>query len=267
MDETEDETPLAGTDGEMKELLGLYDAPAFARRGLDLEYALARIDARCRREREAMLEMVRLRLRQWAAVASGPATALEVFAAPIDDLWPLADAPPPAWADRPAPPRKLRSVARDLVASVQRFNRRWERFLGGLDFEPVNRLDRPLQSLLCAREGMHAPLGPPGGPALRAEAAGLARGPPRTLSDPARARAEVGPARAGRVRHLRDRPRMSGQPPRPGRTRPARRPYARRPMHRSERSSPLALLWLAPASPRTRRPTPRRGRRPRSPSR
>lgn len=141
MDDSPDEdTALAGTDGELRELLGMYDVPAFARRGVDLEYALARIDARCRREREAMLDMVRLRLKQWAAVASGPATALDVFAAPIDGLWPLADAPPPSWADRPAPPRKLRAVARDLAASVQRFNRRWERFLGDLDFEPVNRL-------------------------------------------------------------------------------------------------------------------------------
>lgn len=140
MDETDDATPLAGVEAEMKELLGLFDAPAFARRGLDLEYALGRIDARCRRERGAMLEMVRLRLRQWASVASGPETALDVFIAPIDDLWPLSDAPPPSWADRPAPPRKLRSVARDLVASVQRFNRRWDHLLGAFDYEPVNRL-------------------------------------------------------------------------------------------------------------------------------
>ena len=141
MDEpTDEDNALAGTDGELRELLGLYDAPAFARRGVDLEYALARLEARCRRERAAMLKMVGLRLRQWAAVASGPETALEVFAGPIDDLWPRTDAPPPTWAVRPAPVRKLRGVARDLVASVQRFNRRWERFLDGLDFEPVNRL-------------------------------------------------------------------------------------------------------------------------------
>jgi hypothetical protein len=141
MDEPNDEdTALAGTDGELRELLGLYDAPAFARRGVDLEYALARLDARCRRERAAMLEMVGLRLRQWAALASGAETALQAFARPIDDLWPRVDVPPPTWADRPAPVRKLRAVARDLAASVERFNRRWERFILGLDFEPVNRL-------------------------------------------------------------------------------------------------------------------------------
>jgi hypothetical protein len=140
MDETEDATPLGDAETELKELLGLFDAPAFARRGLDLEHALARLDARCRREREAMLAMVRLRLKQWAAVASGPESADEVFARRIDGLWSLADAEAPAWADRPAPARKLRSVARELVASVERFNRRWERFLDGLNYEPVNGL-------------------------------------------------------------------------------------------------------------------------------
>jgi hypothetical protein len=140
MDATDDETPLAGTNNEMKELLGLFDAPAFARRGQELEYALARIDARCRRERAAMLEMVRLRLKQWAAVASGPETALEVFTATIDGLWPASSAPHPLWAERPAPARKLRSVARELVASLERFNRRWARFLDETNLEHVNRM-------------------------------------------------------------------------------------------------------------------------------
>ncbi len=140
MDEHEDESPLGGVETELKELLGLFDAPAFARRGMDVEHALARLDARCRRERQVMLEMVRLRLKQWAGVASGPETAGEVFAGPIDGLWNLADAPAPAWCDRAAPPRKLRSAARELVASVERFNRRWVRFLDGLNYEPINAL-------------------------------------------------------------------------------------------------------------------------------
>lgn len=140
MDPTEDETPLAGVDAEMKALLGLYDAPAFARRGQDLEYALARVDLRCRRERGTMLEMPRLRLRQWAALAAGPSTAASAFAAPIDGLWPLAEAPPPAWAGRDAGPRRLRAAARELVASVERFNRRWEAFLDGSNYDHVNRL-------------------------------------------------------------------------------------------------------------------------------
>jgi hypothetical protein len=139
MDETDDSTPMTNIDAEMKELLGLFDVPAFARRGQDLEYALARLHVRCRRERLGMLEMVRLRLRQWSGAATGPDDWRTTFAAPIDRLWPLCDAEPPAWADRPAPARRRRAIARDLVASVERFNRRWARFLDGLNLEPANR--------------------------------------------------------------------------------------------------------------------------------
>jgi len=140
MDEPDESSPLYATDPETRHLLGLFDAPAFARRGQDLEYALARLHARCDRERSAMLEMVRLRLRQWSAVATGPADGSPPFAAPIAPLWPLAGAEAPAWADRPAPDGRRRAIARDLVASVERFNRRWARFLDAIDLDPINRL-------------------------------------------------------------------------------------------------------------------------------
>lgn len=138
MDSTENETPLVGTETEMKELLGLYDVPAFARRGQDLEYALDRISARFRRERGLMLEMVRLRLKQWTAAAEGPATALAVFVGPMDRLWPLVEAPPPVWAERAGTSRKLKTVARDLVASLERFNRRWVRFVEETPLDSIN---------------------------------------------------------------------------------------------------------------------------------
>src|SRR4051812_14518039 len=122
MDEIDDAIPMTNVDPEVRELLGLFDVPAFARRGKDLEYALERLDARCRRERDAMLEMVRVRLRQWSAAATGPDAWREVFTAPIDRLWPLCGVEAPAWAARPEPPRRLRAIRRDLVASVARFN-------------------------------------------------------------------------------------------------------------------------------------------------
>lgn len=131
---------MLGTDAEMRQLLGLYDVPAFARRGHDLEYALDRLDARFRRERAPMLDMVRLRLKQWAGFATGPSTALEIFIAPIERLWTLAEAPTPAWAGRDAPHRKLRTTARELVASVERFNRRWTRLVGATNVEPINQM-------------------------------------------------------------------------------------------------------------------------------
>lgn len=139
MDEPEESLIPLETDPEARQLLGLFDAPAFARRGQDLEHTLTRLHARCGRERGAMLEMVQVRLRQWAAVATGPDDWPSAFAGPIHPLWPLAGAGPPTWAARPAPERRRRSVARDLVASLERFNRRWARFLNALDLDPINR--------------------------------------------------------------------------------------------------------------------------------
>lgn len=141
MEETDNElTSVTSVDSEINELLGLFDAPAFVRRGQDVEYALGRLHERCRRERDEKLEMVRLRLRQWAAVATRPDEASSGFARTIEALWPLSGAEGPEWAARPASPRRQRTVARDLVAALTRFNKRWEHLLDGLNLEAVNRM-------------------------------------------------------------------------------------------------------------------------------
>jgi hypothetical protein len=124
---------------DYNEILGLFDAPAFARRALELEELIARLHDRCRRAREQRLEMVRVRLRQWAAAAPGPEGWEGCFAAPIDHLWDLSGTEAPAWAERPAPSRRRRAIARDLVASLIRFNRRWAQFLDALNLDLVNR--------------------------------------------------------------------------------------------------------------------------------
>jgi len=86
-----------------------------------------------------MLEMVRLRLRQWAAAAPGPEADSRFFLASIAPLWPLADAEAPRWGTRRASSWGLRAIARDLITSVERFNRRWLDHLEGLDLGPINR--------------------------------------------------------------------------------------------------------------------------------
>lgn len=140
MDESDEPTTMTNVDAEVNQLLGLFDAPAFVRRGQDLEYALARVRVRCLRERDAMLDMVRVRLRQWAGATPGPDAWETVFTAPIAALWPLCASDAPSWSDRPAPPRRQRAIARDLIASAVRFNRRWIAFLDGLNVEHANRL-------------------------------------------------------------------------------------------------------------------------------
>jgi hypothetical protein len=138
MEEPDEPPQTLSVDAELNQLFGLFDAPAFVRRGQDLEYALGRIRARCERERSAMLDMVRVRLRLWAAAVTGPAMIEGAFAASIESLWTCCHAEPPAWSERPAPESRRRQIARDLVASIERFNRRWTRFLDELNLGPIN---------------------------------------------------------------------------------------------------------------------------------
>jgi hypothetical protein len=139
-DETDESlTTLSGDiDTEIKEMMGLFDSPSFARRGLELEEMLRRVDARCRQARGERLDMVRVRLRQWTRVAAGLDDWAPVFAAPIEPLWTLSDAEPPQWAAAPGPRHRQLAAARDLIAAVERFNRRWAEFIASLNLGPAN---------------------------------------------------------------------------------------------------------------------------------
>lgn len=122
----------------IKEILGLFDVPAFARRGYELEQALRRLDARLAAERLDLLEMPRLRLKQWASVATGSDDWSDVFEGPIHGLHEPCGADPPEWAAEPAHPRRRRAVARDLVASLLRFNLNWVRRIDLVRLDSVN---------------------------------------------------------------------------------------------------------------------------------
>lgn len=135
----DDLTEMPGTtDPELRRMLGLYDMPAFARRGQDLEHALGRVRARCRSERERLAAMVLVRLRQWARVATGPGDGMDVFAEPPRALAAALGDPPLPWASLRGGDRRRRDAARALAASVARFNRAWPRFLEGLELRVVN---------------------------------------------------------------------------------------------------------------------------------
>jgi hypothetical protein len=132
--------PTIATEQDVRELMGLFDVPAFARRGQDMEHALRGLHNRCRIQRARMLDMVHVRLRQWANAAVGPDDWSDAFRAPIDDLWTLSQAEAPRWAASPATARQRRTIARDLVASVERFNLRWRAQVAKLDVRPINTL-------------------------------------------------------------------------------------------------------------------------------
>jgi hypothetical protein len=140
VDDLDEATPTLNSDieADVKELMGLFDLPAFARRGQDVEAAVRRLHDRCETMRSGMLDMVRLRLRQWSGAAAGPESWRGAFTETIGPLWALAGAAPPRWAESDASIKRRRGVASDLVAAVDRFNRRWVAAVDRCNLEPTN---------------------------------------------------------------------------------------------------------------------------------
>lgn len=140
MDESADETSvLRSAEFDLNQVLGLFDVPAFARRGHDLEYALKRLQQRLERERLAMLDMVKLRLKQWASVSTGMDGGGDVWTSSLGPLYVLFHIEGYSWAAKAAPLHRRRAVGRDLLASVERFNRRWGHFLDVLALDKLNK--------------------------------------------------------------------------------------------------------------------------------
>lgn len=154
MTEDAEETPILELPSrEVRELLGLFDVPSFARRGQDVEQGLEIVHTRCRRQRADRLDMVHLRLRQWSGAAIGPEDWQGIFTQSIAALWPETGAEAPNWAVEQAPLRRRQAIARSLVASIERFNRRWSTFLAELDLNFFNQIiDRYNQFYLLEKE-------------------------------------------------------------------------------------------------------------------
>lgn len=140
MDDHEGPTPTFNADieTEVKEMIGLFDLPAFARRGQDVEAAERRLHDRCRAMRGELLDMVRIRLRQWSGAVTGPDDWRGIFTASIEPLWSQSVADEPQWSGALASSRRQLAIARDLIAAVLRFNARWDRALSEVNLDPIN---------------------------------------------------------------------------------------------------------------------------------
>jgi hypothetical protein len=133
-------TSVRSTEGEVKELMGLFDAPAFARRGRDMEWSLNRTLTTCKNQRLEMLEMLHCRLRMWANGVTGPDDWQLAFTVPIAFLWTDSEAPEPVWKAKVPPSRKVAiSLAKSLTQSVDRFNQRWTKWLSQLQLDTLNK--------------------------------------------------------------------------------------------------------------------------------
>src|SRR5581483_5169854 len=128
---------LGGEDREAKEVMSQFDAPAYVRRARQVEEAFDSLIARCRRQREEWLAMVRLRVGMLRALAGDwqelrpllDGDQLDLLRNLHEQLSPTLRVP----VEPAASPRALRRALEDLCESIERFNRRWEEFLAGLD--------------------------------------------------------------------------------------------------------------------------------------
>jgi hypothetical protein len=129
---------------EIQQLRGLFDAPAYVRRGRRVQAEFDELLDRCRRQRHEWLGLVRTRLGllralagEWEALAAHVAEdQLHELRRLEEELAPRLRAPVEATASA----RVLRGALRELRESIERFNRRWAAFLADVDVSAVNEL-------------------------------------------------------------------------------------------------------------------------------
>jgi hypothetical protein len=143
-----DEVPIVSGDEERRmfqKALGLGGPPAYMRRGRQVEEALEALLAKCRRQREEWLPMVRMRLGRLHALAGSWESLRPLFADEADiralaelyaDLQPALREPVAATMSA----GRLRHALAELMESVAVFNRRWEAYLTKVDLTVVNAL-------------------------------------------------------------------------------------------------------------------------------
>jgi hypothetical protein len=138
--------PLGRPDNvELGQLLSRYDGPAFVRRDRRVREAFEGLLDRCLRQRHEWLDIVGVRVGALYALAGGwDSLALTLAdAGQIDILRQLHATLKPelrAPVEQSASIRILRQATRELVSSMERFNRRWRQFLREVDLSEVNSL-------------------------------------------------------------------------------------------------------------------------------
>jgi hypothetical protein len=143
-----DDIPILSREDDralFKQYLARYDVPAYVRRALRVQEAFDELIRRCTRQREEWLDHVRVRLGQLHGLA-GDWTALRALLLDDEQLCTLEQlhatlAPQLRIAVTPTSSRPvLRRALRELRASLERFNHRWDEFLRSVDLAPLNAL-------------------------------------------------------------------------------------------------------------------------------
>jgi hypothetical protein len=143
-----DEAPIPNRDeGDQlfQRLLARYDVPAYIRRAQQVQAAFDQLVNHCRQQREKWLSFVRLRLGRLQALSGDwdKLRALCVRGEGIQSLRELHAALAPRLrvpVEQTSSPRVLRHALQELTDSIERFNRRWQAFMQGIDLTHVNQL-------------------------------------------------------------------------------------------------------------------------------
>ncbi|MGE3777497.1 MAG: hypothetical protein AB7F89_09960 [Pirellulaceae bacterium] len=135
-----------GSRADFLKHIAQLDDPAFVRRARQVTDAWNRMTAACRRQRDELLEMTRLRLaivaelveRDWTRVASHLRDPL--LADTLADWYrawkPQLRGTVPATQSG----RRIRAALRELAESVERFNVKWRDVVQSQDLTTINRL-------------------------------------------------------------------------------------------------------------------------------
>jgi hypothetical protein len=137
--------PILGSEDErnfVNRFLSYHGAPAYVRRAREVEEAFRALVESCRRQREQLLGLVRIRLGTLRNLAGDwdrlrallDEEQLEVVRKLHDELRPRLRVEVSATSSA----RALRRALHELRASLELFNRRWARFLRELDLRPLN---------------------------------------------------------------------------------------------------------------------------------
>ena len=126
-----------------EDVLLSLDAPAFVRRAQQLECAWEVLQEVCRRDRERLLEMPRMRLGRFYVLKGSLGSSLSPNCsveglAYLDQLYQewkprLRSAVKPARSEA-----DVGQAVAELARSFLRFNRRWADYLDNLDLRPIN---------------------------------------------------------------------------------------------------------------------------------
>jgi hypothetical protein len=139
------DVPIVGKDQEGERLLLGSDLPAYVRRALAVEHALEAVVARCRKKRDDWLLVTRIRLGQlhgwsggWANLRPGLADEGQVRV--LEELHRTLAPKLRAPAEPTTSGWVLGGALREVIAGVERFNRRWRDYLPTVDVRQVNAL-------------------------------------------------------------------------------------------------------------------------------